>query len=112
MDYMEAKILEAQGPIVLVVLPNWEWARDMGNRLRDQYKDLVIRGTMERIQLEEKEIQLISARSQAMKGRMVNDLIIHPMVQDLPNWDKIAEALIPCVEPGGTANIKCVWVVE
>ena len=103
---VEAKILEAPGPIVLVVMPNWEYARIMGDNLRQQYKDQAT-GSMERLYIEGgKEIHLISARTQAMRGRRVDDLILHPHVYDLPNISDIIAALLPCVVPGGRSHIE------
>jgi len=78
---VECKIIEAAGPIVLVVVPNWEYARILADNLRAQYKDLVT-GSMARLRIEGgKEIRIISAYSPlAMRGQRGDDLIIHPHI--------------------------------
>lgn len=94
---IEAQVIEAAGPIVLVVVPNWEHARILAHNLRQQYKELAT-GSMERLRIEGgKEIQIISARTQAMRGLRADNLIVHPQVYDLPNDREIEEALLPCV---------------
>lgn len=99
---VEAKIIEAKGPIVLVVFPNWAYARTMGDNLRQQFKDLVDHGSMERIYLKDgREIHLISGRTQQMRGRRVDDLILHPHVYDMDNIGDIIAACQPCVSEGG-----------
>lgn len=107
-DDVEAKVLEAQGPVVLVVMPNWIYARQLGENLRAQYKDMAT-GTRERIFVRGgKQIHIISGRTQQMRGRRCDDLIIHPQVHDLPNIGDIIASCQACVSEGGTWH-QDVW---
>lgn len=94
---IETQIITAAGPIVLVVVPTQEHLRILAHNLRQQYKELVT-GSRERLCVEGgKEIQIISANTQAMRGRLVDNLIIDPQVYDMPDIQKIIWALLPCL---------------
>lgn len=109
---VEAKIIEAEGPIVLVVMPDWHYARILADNLRQQYKDQAT-GSMERLYIRvgkdddpHKEIHIISGRTQLMRGRRVDDLIIHPHTYDLPNIGDILAASATILNPGGRSHIE------
>src|SRR5512146_887793 len=100
---IETQILDAVGPIVLVVVPTWAHARILADNLRTTYKEHAT-GSMERLYIRvgkddgvHKEIHIISARTQSIRGRRADDLIIHPQVYDLPSILQIIEELRPCL---------------
>ena len=96
---LEAKIIEARGPIILVVLPNMKYAKVLSMNLRQQYKDLA-KGSQYHLRIwPTREVYLISARSHAMRGMRADDLFIHPQVQDEPNFESVLASCLPCLSP-------------
>jgi hypothetical protein len=95
LDDIVVQVLEAKGPIVLVVMPHAESASNLDAALRDQYKDMASGSPKCRIRLTDgREIDIISThQSGCGRGRLVNDLIFHPSIID----QRVYDALLPCL---------------
>lgn len=92
---LELDIYEAQGRI-LVVMPNMDEASRLSNELRQMYGDEA-HGSRYHLRLRNKEVWLISMRSEAMRGMEVDALFFHPQVLHHPDFQKVLYACAPCV---------------